>query len=124
MTSIDSIIRFERSFFLAIARASDSKELRLKLIQKCTQKQVKAFSLVALNVLYGSLGISNEKKKVLQSMKPFLRSVSDESIGVRTRKQIMLAHIPQVFTFVQTVFKNLDDLIWRDPEYMKRTGEE
>ena len=121
MASLDTIIQHERSFFLAIARASDSPELRRKLIEKSTQKQVKAFALVALNYLYGSMGLSDSKKKVLQSMKPFLISVSDESIGVRTRKKIMLAHIPQVFTLVQTVFKNLDTLIWRDPERMKIT---
>ena len=121
MASIDSIIQHERSFFLAIARASESEELRRKLVEKSTQKQVRAFALVALNVLYGSMGLSDEKKKLLQRMKPFLISVSDEDIGVRTRKKIMLAHIPQVFTLVQTVFKNLDSLIWRDPDRMAVT---
>ena len=118
MASMETI-EDERGFFLAIARASEDASIRRELLEKMTRKQVTAVSLLALNVLFGSFGVSSAKKKTLRPLKPFLRSVSEEGIGAPTRKKIILAHVDETFLLVKTTFKNLDELIWQDRERRK-----
>ena len=118
MTSIDTIEN-ERGFFLALARAGEDASIRRELLEKMTRKQVTAVSLLALNLLFGTFGVSSAKKKALRPLKPFLRSVSEDGIGTPTRKKIILAHVDETFLLVKSTFKNLDELIWQDRERRK-----
>ena len=126
MTKMKSIrlVQLERPFFFAILNGADDKQLQEKLLKRMTQRQVNALATVALNVLYGSIGVSQQKKESLRELKPFLRSLSDEDIGPRTRKKIILKHVGETFKLVKLIFTNIDLLIWRDTEARARKREE
>ena len=126
MTKMKSIrlVQLERPFFFAILNGADDKQLQEKLLKRMTQRQVNALATVALNVLYGSIGVSQQKKESLRELKPFLRSLSDEDIGPSTRKKIILKHVGETFKLVKLIFTNIDLLIWRDTEARARKREE
>ena len=112
-TMTDSV-RQERAVFLAIANGPTSTEDRRQFLAPLSRAQVKALAEVAANVLYGTIGLSRPKKKTLLPLKPFLRSLANEEIGSARRKKIIVTHPTETFLLVRTVYKNLEDLIWRN----------
>ena len=109
----------ERPFFFALFNAPDDYSLRRGLLKRMSPSQVKALSLVALNVLHGAIGVAEKKKKQLIPMKPFLRSVSSEEVSTSRRKEVIVAHVDETFLLVQLLFRNLDLLIWRDARFQE-----
>ncbi len=106
-------VREQRKLFLAIANGPDDGELRQEFLKPLSRKQVKAIAEVAANVLYGIIGLSSTKKKILRPIRNFLRSLSSPDVGPLVRKKIILSHPNETFLLVKTVLKNLEDLIWR-----------
>ena len=106
-------IRNERAFFFAILKGPREGTLRKEFLRPMSKQQTQAISQVAQNVLCGTLGLSHAKKLTLRPMKPFFRSLSIEGQGPIIRKRVIIAHPTETFTLVETVFRNLDELIWR-----------
>ncbi len=107
-------IKEHRNMFLAIANGPEDNELRKDFLKPLSRKQVKAIAELAVNVLYGTIGLSKIKKQKLRPIRPFLRSLSKEDIGATLRKKIILSHPAETFLLISTVLRNLEDLIWHD----------
>ncbi len=108
-----SSVREQRKVFMAIANGPDDFQLRQEFLKPLSRKQVKAIAEVAANVLYGTIGLSSSKKNILRPIRNFLRSLASQDVGPGVRKKIILTHPNETFVLVKTVFKNLEDLIWR-----------
>ena len=104
----------ERAFFFALFNAADDYSLRRALLKKMSRSQVKAVALVALNVLHGAIGVADQKRRQLVTIKPFLRAVSAEGTSTSARRRIILENVDRTFLLVKLLFRNLDLLIWRD----------
>ena len=102
----------QRAFFFAICNGPKEQHLRRQLLKPMSREQVHAFCELALNILYGAVPLSHEKRKLLRPLKPFLRSLSQLDNGPIVRKKIILSHIPETFFIIQTVFKAIDKLVW------------
>ena len=106
-------IRSERPFFVVILTGPERGALRREILKRISKRQVQAVAEIAANVLFGTIGLSHRKRSLLRTIKPFLRSLADQKSGPTLRKRIILSHPNETFLLVQTVFKNLDELIWR-----------
>ncbi len=106
--------------FVGLNNAPEDSKIRQALLQKLSPSQVKALALVALNVLHGSIGVADKKKKQLSEIKHFLRSLSGEDKSTSKRKRILLKNPTETFILVKLLYTNLDLLIWRDENLRKR----
>ena len=71
-------IRRERAFITILKFAGAKPRVRRKLLSNITLKQIKAFSELAYNSLFGILPISKRKKKLLRSIKPLIRFLASK----------------------------------------------
>ena len=110
----------ERAFFFALYNAADDYSMRRSLLKKMSRSQVKAVALVALNVLHGAIGVADQKRKQLVTIKPFLRAVSAEGASTSSRRKVILANVDRTFLLVKLLFRNLDLLIWRDESWDRK----
>ena len=108
------IVKKQRAFFLAIYNAEQDQEFLKELLQNMNRRQAHAISLVALNTLHGAIGVSEQKKKVLKDIKPYLRALAAEGDSLNVKKDIIASHVHATFIFIRNMLKILDDLIWRD----------
>ncbi len=110
----------ERPMFVAMHNAPDNNNIRHALVKKLSPSQVKAIALVALNVLHGSIGVAEKKKKQLSQIKNFLRSLTGDDKSTSKRKRILLKNLRDTFLLVNLLYTNLDLLIWRDENLRKK----
>ena len=108
-----SDVKDEKAFFTRMYKNRNHDEEKVKILKKMTRKQTNALSEVALNVRFGAIGVAGEKRRRLQAMKPFIRSISAVGAGPIIRKRIALSHPAETFTLIELVYTNLNNLIWR-----------
>ncbi len=106
--------------FVALHNAPEDDKIRHALLNKLTPSQVKAIALVALNVLHGSIGVAEKKKKQLSQIKNFLRSLTADNKSTSKRKRILLKNHRETYLLINLLYTNLDLLIWRDENRRKK----
>ncbi len=106
-------VKEEENFFKKLYDAREDAAYLKDLLARMTRKQTNALAEVALNVLFGAIGVAFQKRRRFQAIKPFLRALSGPGIGPVTRKKTVLTHINEVATFLELIYRNLNELIWR-----------
>ncbi len=106
-------VKNQKAFFTKMWENRDRDDARLEILKKMTRKQTQALAEVALNVRFGAIGVSREKRRRLQVIKPFLRSLSAIGVGPIIRKRVAIAHVDETYALIELVYHNLNDLIWR-----------
>ncbi len=107
-------VRDEHDFFKKLYKNLEDGEAFKSILSRMTRKQTNALAEVALNVLFGAIGVCFQKRRRFQAIKPFLRSLSAPGLGTPTRKKSALTHVNEDATLVELIYRNLDELIWRN----------
>ena len=107
-------VKDEHEFFKKLYKNVEDGEAFKSVLSRMTRKQTNALAEVALNVLFGAIGVAFQKRRRFQAIKPFLRSLSAPGLGTPTRKKSALTHVNEVATLVELIYRNLDELIWRN----------
>ncbi len=106
-------VKEEEKFFKNLYDSREDVDHMKQLLSGMTRKQTNALAEVALNVLFGAIGVAFQKRRRFQAIKPFLRALSAPGIGAVTRKKTVVTHVNEVATFVELIHRNLRELIWR-----------
>lgn len=73
--------------------AKSSGDIQIKLVKQATEDNIKSIQEIALNVLQGNLGLTNEEKNNLKKHKVLIRKLSSKKIGFKKKIYWLLQRI-------------------------------
>ena len=106
------LVREERDFLRSFKFAGRRKTARVGLLKNLSRKQVLALIEIGTNALLGVLPLNREQKKVLSSIKDFLRLLACEDTNTVSKKKVIVDKHAQTHKLVRVVYPVLKKLVW------------
>ena len=74
--------------------------------------EVKVILELAANTLHGVIPLSRSQKKILRSLKSFIRTLLSSDISLQRKQELIVKYHAKTYTFVKTIFDTLQKLVW------------
>ena len=105
-------VKRHKAFLYMLKYAGTKKAARIQILSDLNPGELKVILELAANTLHGVIPLSRAQKKVLRAIKPFILSLLSSDMSLQNKKNYVIKHHAQTYTFIDTIFNTLQRLVW------------
>ena len=105
-------VRDAQTFLVMLKYAGKKSAERRSILKRMKIEHAQAIAEIAVNSLYGILSLPPRKRKQLKKIKRFMKKMADEEVSMNKKKQIIYKMDKHSFILIDTVFPEIQKLIW------------